>query len=102
MTPEEFAASLEAGPRPAEPAPETSDRGLQPAWCFRRDLGTSDGTKRPSVRQYARQLAAGAGHIGLIEADGAEFIVTCFERMAVRRHRRSPSECRTHGKFPKL
>jgi len=32
-----------------------------------------------SVREYARQLAAEAKHVGLIEADGASFALTCFE-----------------------
>jgi hypothetical protein len=31
------------------------------------------------IRQYARHIASIAGHVGLIEADSAEFGLTCFE-----------------------
>jgi hypothetical protein len=81
MSPEEFAASLEADPhhetataqhaeaRPDSPAPKVS------AILFSHLLEH----RAEGVRQYARHLAAQAGNVGLIEIDSAELAVSCFE-----------------------
>lgn len=95
MSPEEFAASLE--PAPIELRNETSTAHSQTSPAQTSPAQTSTARSRParvsvvisahlmeqsapSVRQYARQLAAEAGPIGLIEADASEFTVTCFEK----------------------
>ncbi len=81
MSPEEFAASLEADANPiateAQPhgearpaaAPQTS------AVLFSHLLeGRAQG-----VRQYARHLTVQSGHVGLIEVDSTELSLSCFE-----------------------
>jgi hypothetical protein len=79
MTPEEFAASLDAEPTPVDATPEPTPHS-KPACVSVVISAHLLEQSAPSVRQYARQLAAEAGHIGMIEADGAEFTVTCFEK----------------------
>jgi hypothetical protein len=81
MTPEEFNASLEALPPAgeAEPAPATSishSGHISASVVLWSHLIDHSGQ---SVRQYARHLAAEAKSVGLVEADGAEFTLTCFE-----------------------
>jgi len=79
MTPEEFAASLEPGSTQLTEEPETPASSKPP--CVSVVIsGHLMEQSAPGVRQYACQLAAEAGHIGLIEADGAELAVTCFEK----------------------
>jgi hypothetical protein len=79
LTPEEFAVSLEASlAQPEETAPP-AQQFKQP--CISVVISAHLMDQGPSsVRQYARQLASEAGHIGLIEADGDEFTVSCFEQ----------------------
>jgi len=81
LSPQEFAASLEAGPTAPEiePAPATSV--AHPREISASVVLWSHLIDHPAqcVRQYARHLAAEAKNVGLIEADGAEFAVTCFE-----------------------
>ncbi|MGD0770222.1 MAG: CsbD family protein [Tepidisphaeraceae bacterium] len=83
MTPEEFAASPEPGPMApeAEPAsaPATSiphSGHISASVVLSSHLIDHPGQ---SVRQYARYLAAEAKHVGLIETDGAELMLSCFE-----------------------
>jgi hypothetical protein len=87
MTPEEFAAALEA---PCAPEPE-----VQPATASPREPQSTTPGAKPclsvviaghlleqsctAIRQYARQLADDAGQVALIEADGSEFALSCFE-----------------------
>jgi hypothetical protein len=87
MSPEEFAASLEAEPHHVEPVAMRSDarqnsegrhQSTAPkvsAILFSHLLDQ----REQSVRQYARHLAAQSGNVGLIEVDSAELAVSCFE-----------------------
>jgi hypothetical protein len=70
LTPEEFAASFT--PETALPSHPACISVVLSAHLM--EQGAT------SVRQYARHLAAESGRIGLIEADSAEFTVTCFEK----------------------
>jgi hypothetical protein len=74
---EEFAAELNADTgESADPSQTThSSKSSEISVVLASHL--PDQPKR--VRQYARHLAAQGGRIGLIEVDGGEFIVTCFE-----------------------
>jgi hypothetical protein len=81
MSPEEFAASLEADPhhdatatQHAEAAPHSMAPRVS-AILFSHLLEH----RAQSVRQYARHLTTQAGNVGLIEVDSAELAVSCFE-----------------------
>ncbi len=86
MSPEEFAASLEAEPHHVNmAAPEFEARqnaearhAAAPrvsAILFSHLLEHGS----PGVRQYARQIAAQSGNVGLIEIDSLDLGVSCFE-----------------------
>jgi hypothetical protein len=87
MSPEEFAASLEAEPHHVKPAAMRGDAGHNPearlqsaapkvsAVLFSHLLDQ----REQAVRQYARHLATQSGTVGLIEVDSAELGVSCFE-----------------------
>jgi hypothetical protein len=81
MSPEEFAASLEAEPhheaaaaQPVESSPQC-DAPRFTAILFSHLL--EQGAQ--GVRQYARHLAAQSGNVGLIEVDSNDLDVSCFE-----------------------
>jgi hypothetical protein len=87
MSPEEFAASLEAEPHHPEPIAMRSSAAQNPgtrpqaaaskvsAVLFSHLLDQ----REQAVRQYARHLATQSGTVGLIEVDSAELGVSCFE-----------------------
>ena len=83
MTPEEFAASLEPGPTAPEVEPASAPATSIPhsGHIGASVVLSSHLIDHPgqSVRQYARYLASEAKSVGLIEADGAEFTLSCFE-----------------------
>jgi hypothetical protein len=80
MSPAEFVRNLATDPAVAQsdnrPIPSSSST----AACVSVVLG-SHLTDHPAekIRQYARHLAAQCGRLGLIEADSAEFGITCLE-----------------------
>jgi hypothetical protein len=83
ITAEEFAASLEPGATAPEIEPASAPATSIP---HPREISASvvlwsHLIDQPAqiVRQYARHLAAEAKNVGLIEADSAEFALTCFE-----------------------
>jgi len=88
MTPEEFAASLapemaalDAEPQTPETEPSPAEAPFTPKPPCVSVVIASHLMEQSasSVREYARQLASEAGHIGLIETDTTEFSITCFE-----------------------
>jgi len=68
----------EAAEAVADPSQIPSDQFKSPEISVVLASHLSD---RPAqrVRQYVRQLAAQCGRVGLIEADGGEFVLSCFE-----------------------
>ncbi|HEY1922470.1 MAG TPA: hypothetical protein VGG44_06865 [Tepidisphaeraceae bacterium] len=92
MSPEEFAASLEAEPHHGE-THHAEHVSMHPATRQNPETHLSSAAPKVSailfshlldrhgqgVRQYARHIAAQSGNVGLIEADSAELGVSCFE-----------------------
>lgn len=71
------------GQRPAapiEPVMEPADPELAPVPPVSAIISAHFGGGQPArVRQYARYLAGRIGRVGLIEIDGADVQITCFE-----------------------
>lgn len=83
MTPEEFSASLEAEAQTDSVVDSAADSmGKPPTASLVLSSHLMEHPSR-SVRQYARSLAAEAKNVGLIEVDGAEVALTCFEMNGV-------------------
>jgi hypothetical protein len=74
---EEFAAELDSESNESLDSRQSSSTGKSTDISVVLASHLTDQPKR--VRQYARHLAAQGGRIGLIEVDGGEFIITCFE-----------------------
>jgi hypothetical protein len=83
MTPEEFSASMEAPNESATESPDVmpatmNDPARSPVISVVLSSHLMDQPSQ-SVRQYARSLAADSRNVGLIEIEGSELCLTCFE-----------------------
>jgi hypothetical protein len=78
LTAEEFAASLEGDAASFAPAQGLAEISKKPEISVVLASHLSDQPAQ-RVRQYVRQVASQAGRVGLIEADGAEFVLGSFE-----------------------
>lgn len=74
LTPEEF-AQVYGGDTPAQPA----RRAVPVTAVLAAHL---NGKQFDRVKEYARHLAVQGGRVGLIEVDGSEFRLMCFENSA--------------------
>jgi hypothetical protein len=84
LTPEEFANAAEA--QDAAPIGQPAELPPTPAATPRVSivLGSHLGDHPAQwARQYARHVASTVGRVGLIEADGSELSICCFEHGAV-------------------
>lgn len=77
LTPEEFAEVLGGAEPAAERAADAVGRPHPPVSAV--IASHLNGKQFDRVREYARHLTAGGKRVGLIELDGSEFRLMCFE-----------------------